>query len=75
MLKDHKIEINAPCLMREWDRKKEQEKVIAPSVDCSYNCGRCPWNPEETQRRFEEGEWVETNGIRHLLFKRREVVV
>lgn len=72
--KDRKIKMGAPCLYEEWDEVKHKNSITAPSVNCNYDCKHCGWNPEETQRRLEEGAWMyDVKGVRHLLFKQCEV--
>ena len=74
MDRDKKIKMGAPCLYEEWDDVKKKSSVVAPAVNCGYDCANCGWNPKEAQRRLENGAWMYSeNGIRHLLFPKREV--
>ena len=68
--RDKKVTEERPCCYLEYNRKKARWEPCAPSVDCSYDCQSCDWNPKEHERRMEEGEWVyRPDGVRYLLFR------
>lgn len=43
-----------------------------PAVDCGMDCRNCSWNPAEKKRRFEQGRFVETDGVKTLRFPPKE---
>lgn len=51
-----KAEMQAPCLFWEWNPKKVKADVCYPQVNCNMNCKSCGWNPEEQNRRLNEGK-------------------
>lgn len=85
MIQNPKAEIFAPCGVATG--KLGDSKY--PSVECSYDCKHCGWNPAERKRREETGEWkpletrrnIETdevihlNGVRQLVFRRADEAI
>ena len=68
--KDEKIVRSAPCLYLDWDDSKQRWEHRSPAVRCSFDCGSCPWNPNEQERRLATGTWVKNDkGVRHLKFR------
>lgn len=82
-LKHPKAERLAPCGFK----RVKKEDVFYPQVMCSLDCETCGWNPVESKRRWEEGEWkpletrinaetsevIKLKDVRQLVFRRREV--
>lgn len=70
MTNDPKVEKHKPCVFPDPDPRKKG-RMLAPSVDCYFNCRGCAWNPEEHKRRMEEGVfYVNNDGTMTLRFKR-----
>lgn len=82
MISNPKADIYAPCGVATGKIGDSRY----PAIECSYNCKTCGWNPAERKRREETGVWkplekrlnietgeeIQLNGVKQLVFSRRD---
>lgn len=49
-----KRESKAPCVYSAWNEVLHKDTDFYPTVNCSYDCDHCGWNPEVKLRRLEK---------------------
>lgn len=67
-----KIDKRCPCVYT-YINKRDEKRTVAPTVDCSFKCSTCGWNPAEQKRRLAYGLQKRPHGGLKLVFKGSEV--
>lgn len=71
-INESKIKKDVPCLYLKWCERKQHDELWAPAVDCALDCKGCGFDPAEKKRRLENGRFEVVNGLRTLIFPRKE---
>ena len=50
--KENKRQLKAPCMYMGWSERQKKEVEMYPSVNCTYSCDSCGWNPTVAEKRI-----------------------